>query len=61
MEDNQGAITIAKNPVTHARTKHIDIRYHYNHETVQDGIVNLHYCPTEEMITDLLTKTLPRE
>ena len=29
MEDNQGAIAIAKNPVTHARTKHIDIRFHY--------------------------------
>ena len=27
-EDNQGAIAMAKNPVGHARTKHIDIRYH---------------------------------
>ena len=29
MEDNQGAICIAKNPVAHSRTKHIDVRYHY--------------------------------
>lgn len=29
MEDNQGAICIAKNPVEHLRTKHIDIHYHY--------------------------------
>ena len=28
-EDNQGAISIAKSPVGHARTKHIDIRYHF--------------------------------
>ena len=56
MEDNQGAIAISKNPVGHARTKHIDIRYHYIREAMQNGIINLHYCPTEEMIADLLTK-----
>ena len=41
MEDNQGTIAIARNPVAHARTKHIDIRYHYIREAVQNGIVNL--------------------
>ena len=61
MEDNQGAISIAKNPVAHSRTKHIDIRYHYIREAVQEGIMNLCYCPTEQMIADLLTKPLPRE
>jgi hypothetical protein len=60
MEDNQGAIAMAKNPVSHARTKHIDIRYHYVREAVEQDIVSLHYCPTEEMIADLLTKPLPR-
>ena len=61
MEDNQGAISIAKNPVAHSRTKHISIRYHYIREAVQEGIVNLCYCPTEQMIADLLTKPLPKE
>ena len=61
MEDNQGAISIAKNPVAHSRTKHISICYHYIREAVQEGIVNLCYCPTEQMIADLLTKPLPRE
>jgi len=59
MEDNQGAIAIARNPVAHARTKHIG--YHYIHEAMQNGIVNLCYCPTEVMIADILTKPLPKE
>ena len=60
MEDNQGAIAIARNPVAHARTKHIDIRYHFVHEAVQEGTVDLCYCPTNDMFADLLTKSLPR-
>ena len=60
MEDNQGTIAMAKNPVSHVRTKHVDIRYHYVREAVQDGVINLHYCPTEEMIADILPKPLPR-
>ena len=60
MEDNQGAIAIAKNPIAHARTKHIDIRYHYIREAVNDGIIEVKYCPTKQMIADVLTKPLPR-
>ena len=60
MEDNQGTITIAKNPVSHTRTKHIDIRYHYVHEAVQKGEIILQYCSTETMNADLLAKYLPR-
>ena len=37
LEDNQGAIAIAKNPVDYSRTKHIDIRYHYIRECVRSG------------------------
>ena len=60
MEDNQGAIAIARNPVAHARTKQNDIRYHYIPEAVQEGTIDLCYCPTNdsEMIADLLTKPL---
>lgn len=60
-EDNQGTIAIARNPVSHSRTKHIEIKYHYVRETIMDGQVSLEYCPTEEMIADLLTKPLASE
>ena len=60
MEDNQGAIAIAKNPVDHSRTKHIDIRFHYIREAVQDKLITLKYCPTENMMADILTKPLTK-
>ena len=40
-EDNQGAIALAKNPEFHKRTNHIDIRYHFVREKVEDGQVEL--------------------
>ena len=60
-EDNQGAIAMAKNPVAHARTKHIDIRYHFVREAIQDKEIVVKYIPTHEMIADILTKALPRQ
>ena len=60
-EDNQGAISIAKNPVSHSRTKHIDVLYHYVREAVNDDVINLQYCPTQEMVADILTKPLPKK
>ena len=60
-EDNQGTIAIARNPVSYSRTKHIDIKYHYIRETILNGYVTLEYCPTKQMLADLLTKPLPRD
>jgi hypothetical protein len=56
--DNQSALALAHNPEHHARTKHIDIQYHFVRNCVEDGTTRLEYCPTEDMIADGLTKAL---
>lgn len=56
-EDNQGAIAIAKNPIGHKRTKHIDIKHHFVCEAIR---IALEYCQTSQMIADILTKHLPK-
>ena len=43
-EDNQGAISMAKNPVFHKRTKHVQIRYHFVCEAVKQRTIALEYC-----------------
>ena len=58
--DNQAALRLATDDNYHARTKHIDIRFHYIRQTVEDGSINLIYCPTDDMTADILTKALSR-
>ncbi|KAE9565727.1 hypothetical protein PC116_g28540 [Phytophthora cactorum] len=58
-EDNQGSIALAKNPEFHKRTKHIDIRYHFVREKVEDGQVVLQYVSTTDMLADIMTKPIP--
>lgn len=58
MEDNQGCIAMALNPVGHKRLKHVEIRYHFLRELVCRGTVSLRYCPTARMTADVLTKPL---
>ena len=60
MEDNQGAIAIAKNQKVPQRTKHIEIRAHFIRDVLQQGLATLHYCSTNNQIADLLTKPLDR-
>lgn len=56
LEDNQSAIAMARNPQFHGRAKHIDIRHHFIRQLVEDESIKLVYCPTEEMVADILTK-----
>ena len=59
--DNQGSIFIATNAVQEKRTKHIDIRYHYIRQVVEQGEVTLYYVPSEQNPADMLTKNLARD
>ena len=59
--DNQGAICLAKNPVHHQRTKHIDIKYHYIRAEIQEGNVELKYVPSSDNIADLFTKPVSKD
>ena len=54
--DNQSAIALAKNPVQHQRSKHIDIKYHFIRAEIQKGCVQLQYVPSEENLADMFTK-----
>ena len=51
--DNKSAIAIAKNQVSHERSKHI-VRQ-------EKDEIQLHYCQTGEQLADIFTKALPRE
>ena len=56
--DNQGAMFLAKNPTTHARTKHIDIRHHVIRQMLEDKVISLLYTKTEDQLADIFTKAL---
>jgi hypothetical protein len=56
--DNQSAIALTQDHQFHARTKHINIRYHFIRWIIEDGKIKLIYCPTDNMIADTLTKAL---
>ena len=56
--DNQGAMNLSKNYITHSRTRHIDIKYHFIREHITNGDIQVKYCQTEHMIADIFTKSL---
>ena len=54
--DNQGSIALAKNPIKHQRTKHIDIKYHFIRDEISKGFVDISYIPSEHNVADIFTK-----
>jgi hypothetical protein len=56
--DNQAALKLATDDNYQARTKHIDIRYHYIQQVINVGEISITYCPTDDMTADILMKAL---
>jgi len=56
--DNQATLTLAVDDNYHARMKHIDIRYHFIRQCIMWKVIDLVYCPTNDMTADILTKAL---
>nr|GEU88325.1 retrovirus-related Pol polyprotein from transposon TNT 1-94 [Tanacetum cinerariifolium] len=59
--NNKSAIALWCNNVQHSRAKHINVRYHFIKEQVENGIVELYFVRTEYQLEDIFTKPLPRE
>lgn len=57
--DNISAISLAYNPVLHAKTKHIEIDCHFTRNCIRDHHVKISYIPSKQQLADVLTKSLP--
>ena len=57
--DSQSAIMLAKNLVFHANTKHIDVKYHFIRDMLEDKLMELVKVHTDDNPADLMTKGLP--
>ena len=58
-QDNKSMIALANHPMNHARTKHINVAHHFIRENIEDKMIELRYCATEDMKADIMTKILP--
>ncbi|WVZ90081.1 hypothetical protein U9M48_036412 [Paspalum notatum var. saurae] len=56
--DSTSAISIAKNPVLHSRTKHIDVRFHFLRDHYEKGDIDLVHVASENQLADIFTKPL---
>ena len=60
LADNQGAIALTKNLYLHERSRHIDIKYHYVRDLVEQGKLRIKYVPITKIVADRFTKPLER-
>ena len=56
--DNQSTLAVSQNGVKSDRTKHVDVKYHFITQTVEEGAVKLKWIPTAEQQADIFTKAL---
>ena len=58
--DNQGALALASNSITHKRAKHKETRHHFIRQLVEDKRIQLSYVSTKNNLADIFTKNLPK-
>ena len=56
--DNCSAQKLAKNPIFHSRSKHIDVRHHFVRDIIENRLLEIEYVPTDQMAADVLRKGL---
>lgn len=56
MVDNVSTINLAKKRISHRRSMHIEMSFHYLRKFASEGTLRLRYCRSEDQVTDLLTK-----
>lgn len=56
--DNKSAIELCETLKQNHKVKHINLRIHYIREVIEAGLVELHFCPSEFNVADMLTKAL---
>ena len=59
--NNVSVIKLAKHPITHGRSKYIDLRFHFLRDQINKEEIELVYCKSSDQITDILTKPLKFE
>lgn len=58
--DNQSTIRLIRNPEFHKKTKHIDVKFHFIREKVENNLIDIKYLPMNEQPSDLFTKSLTK-
>lgn len=58
-EDNNSCISIANNPTNYKKSKHIDIKYHFTREQINNKVIMLEHISTGNQLADMFTKAIP--
>jgi hypothetical protein len=59
--NNSSVITLAKDPMLHDRSKHINTRFHYLRDYIINKVVEVKYVKTQDQVTDIFTKPLKHD